>query len=260
MKRLALGLLVLLAAGSVFAQSPFDGTWMTKLDTAKLPTKPDKYVLNNNMYECLTCVPKVSVKADGSDQKVTGHPYFDTIAVKVMNASSVEFTQKKAGKVMYTDTATISSDGNMLSDKFTDTTGTQPVTGEVTSKRVAPAPSGAHALSGSWRPDKVNSISNNGLTITYQGTENGLKMSDQNGNSYDAKFDGKEYPINGDPGQTMVMLKRVGNDTIEETDKRDGKIVGVFRMTVSKDGKTIGAEYNDKLHGTKTSFTMEKQS
>ena len=126
MKKLVF-VMTLLASGLLFAQSPFDGTWMTKLDTAKLPTKPDKYVLNNNMYECLTCVPKVSVKADGSDQKVTGHPYFDTIAVKVANASSVEFTQKKAGKVMYTDTATISSDGNMLSDKFNDTSGTQPV-------------------------------------------------------------------------------------------------------------------------------------
>ena len=252
--------MTLLASGVLCAQSPFDGTWMTKLDTAKLPTKPDKYVLNKNMYECLTCVPKVSVKADGTDQKVTGHPYFDTIAIKVVDASSVEFTQKKAGKVMYTDTASISSDGNMLSDKFTDTSGTQPVTGEVTSKRVASGPSGSHALSGSWRQDKVNNVSNNGLTITYQGTENGLKMSDQNGNSYDAKFDGQEYPINGDPGQTMVVLKRVGNDTIEETDKRDGKIVGIFRMTVSKDGKTIDAEYNDKQHGTKTTFTMEKQS
>lgn len=262
MKRLVL--VLLLASGFLYAQSPFDGTWMTKLDTAKLPTKPDKYVLNNNMYECLTCVPKVSVKADATDQKVTGHPYFDTIAVKVVNASSVEITQKKAGKVMYTDTATISSDGNTLSDKFTDTSGTQPVTGEVTSKRVSSGPSGSHALSGSWRQDKVNSVSSNGLTITYQGTdqgtENGLKMSDQNGNSYDAKFDGKEYPISGDPGQTMVMLKRVGNDTIEETDKREGKVVGIFRMTVSKDGKTIDAEYIDKQHGTKTSFTMEKQS
>jgi hypothetical protein len=252
--------MTLLASGVLFAQTPFDGTWMTKLDTAKFPTKPDKYSLSNNMYECLTCVPKVSVKADGSDQKVTGHPYFDTIAVKVMNASSVEIIQKKDGKVMYTDTATISSDGNTLDDKFTDTTGTQPVTGEVTSKRVAPGPSGAHALSGSWRTEKVDSVSDNGLTITYQGTENGLKMSDQNGNSYDAKFDGKEYPINGDPGHTMVSLKRVGNDTIEETDKRDGKVVGVFRITVSADGKSIAAEYNDKQHGTKTSFTMEKKS
>jgi hypothetical protein len=51
-------------------------------------------------------------------------------------------------------------------------------------------------------------------------TADGLKMSDPNGNSYDAKFDGKDDPIQGDPGHTMVSLKRIGNDTIEETDWR----------------------------------------
>jgi hypothetical protein len=259
MKKMLLGM-ALLASATLFAQSPFDGTWMTKLDTAKLPTKPDKYSLSNNKYECLTCVPKVAVKADGTDQKVTGHPYYDTVAVKVVNASSVEIIEKKDGKVMYTDTETVSADGNMLNDKFTDNTGTQPVTGEATSKRVSPAPAGSHALSGAWRTEKIDNVSNNGLTVTYQGTADGLKMSDPNGNSYDAKFDGKEYPINGDPGHTMVSLKRIGDDTIEETDKRDGKIVGVYRMTVSSDGKTIKAEYNDKLRGTTTAFTMEKQS
>jgi hypothetical protein len=259
MKKLLLGLM-LLASATLFAQSPFDGTWLTKLDTAKLPTKPDKYSLNNNMYECLTCVPKVSVKADGTDQKVTGHPYFDTISVHIVNASSVEIIQKKDGKVMYTDTETVSADGNTLNDKFADTTGTQPVTGEITSKRVAPGAAGLHAVSGSWQQEKINSVSSNGLTVTYQETADGLKMSDPNGNSYDAKFDGKDYPINGDPGHTMVSLKRIGDDTIEETDKREGKIVGVFRMTVSKDGKSIHGEYTDKQRGTTTTFTMEKQT
>jgi hypothetical protein len=259
MKKLLFALM-LLASGALFAQSPFDGTWMTKLDTAKLPTKPDKYTLSNNIYECLTCVPKVSVKADGTDQKVTGHPYFDTMAVTVVNASSVEIVEKKDGKVMYTDTETVSSDGNALNDKFADTTGTQPVTGEATAKRVAPGPAGSHAVSGSWRTEKINSVSNNGLTVTYHATADGLKMSDLNGNSYDAKFDGKDYPIQGDPGHTMVSLKRIGDDTIEETDKREEKVVGVSRMTVSKDGKSIQVEYTDKQRGAKTTFTMEKQS
>jgi hypothetical protein len=58
----------------------------------------------------------------------------------------------------------------------------------------------------------------------------------------------------------MVTLKRIGDRTIEGTDKRDGKIVAVYRMTVSPDGKLIHAEYHDKQHGTTTSFTMEKQS
>lgn len=252
--------LMLLASATLFAQSPFDGTWLTKLDTAKLPAKPDQYSLSNNMYECLTCVPKIAVKADGTDQKVTGHPYYDTVAVHVVNASSLEIIEKKDGKVMYMDTQTVSPDGKTLNEKVTDTTGTQPVKVEATSTRVKPGPAGSHAVSGSWRAEKFNSVSTNGLTVTYQGTADGLKMSDPNGNSYDAKFDGKDYPIQGDPGHTMVSLKRIGDRTIEETDKRDGKVVGVYRMTVSSDGKSIHAEYNDKERGTTTTFTMEKQS
>jgi len=102
-------------------------------------------------------------------------------------------------------------------------------------------------------------MSSNGLTVKYQGTADGLKMSDLNGNSYDAKFDGKDSPINGDPGHTMVSLKRIGKDTIEEIDKRDGKVGSVYRITVSADGKTINAEYQDKEHDTTMTFTMEKQ-
>jgi hypothetical protein len=105
----------------------------------------------------------------------------------------------------------------------------------------------------------VDTVSSNGLTVTYKGSADGLKMSDPNGYSYDAKFDGKEYPTQGDPGHTMVTLKRIGNDTIEETDKRDGKVVGIYKMTVSSDGKSIKAEYNDKQRDTTTAFTMEKQ-
>ena len=259
MKKLLLAA-VLMASATVFAQGPFDGTWVTKLDTAKLPTKPDKYSLSNNMYECLSCVPKYAVKADGTDQKVTGHAYYDTVAVKVVNASSIEIITKKDGKTMFTGTRTVSPDGNTLNEKFTDTAEAKPVTGEIISTRVSPGAAGSHAIAGAWRTSKVDTVSSNGLTVTYQGTNDGLKMSDPNGESYDAKFDGKDYPIEGDPGHTMVSLKRIGADTIEETDKRDGKVVGVSRMTVSKDGKSIQVEYNDKQQGTTTSFTMEKQS
>ena len=259
MKRLLLAA-VLLASATLFAQSPFDGIWMTKLDTAKFSTKPEKYSLSNNMYECLTCVPKVAVKADGNDQKVTGHPYYDTIAVKVVNASAVEIIEKKDGKVTFTDAETVSSDGNTLNEKFTDTTEAKPVTGEVTSTRVSPGAEGSHAVSGAWRTSKVDSISNNGLTVTYQSTADGLKMADPNGASYDAKFDGKDYPVEGDSGHTMVSLKRIAANTIEETDKREGKVVGISRMTVSTDGKSIHVDYTDKLRGTKTMYDMEKQS
>ena len=121
-------------------------------------------------------------------------------------------------------------------------------------------PAGSHALSGSWRTEKFNSVSSNGLTVTFQSTANGLRMSDQNGRTYNAKFDGNDYPILGDPGHTKVWLQRIGTRVIVETDGRGGKVVGVLRMTVSIDGNSINVEYTDKERGTTTTYTMERQS
>jgi len=261
MKKLLLALMLFLPV-LLYAQSPFDGTWVTNLNTAQLPSKPEVYAVEKGMYSCPTCVPKVDIKADGTDQKVAVSHYFDTASVKVVDAASIEIINKKDGKTVYTETDKVSPDGNSLSEKFSDQTqgNPEPVTGEVVMTRVSKGASGSHAVSGSWRAQKVSDVSKNGLTITLQATDRGLKMSTPTGQSYDAMFDGKEYPVQGDPGKTVVTLKKIGKDTIEETDKRDGKIVSVFRMTVSKDGKSINAVVDDKERGTKTTFTMQKQA
>jgi len=80
-----------------------------------------------------------------------------------------------------------------------------------------------------------------------------------NGESYDAKFDGNEYPLAGDSGNTVVSLKRIGSDTIEEIDKRDGKVTDIIRSTVSGDGKTIHVVDNDPVHETRMSYLLDKQ-
>jgi hypothetical protein len=262
MKKLLLLVLVLLVSALMWAQSPFDGTWVTKLDTAQLPQKPEVYAVQKGMYSCSTCVPAIDVKADGSDQSVSGSHYFDTISIHIVNASSLEITSKKGSKSVYKETDTVSPDGNTLTEKFSDQTSgnPEPVTGEEVYRRVSNGPAGSHAVSGSWRAEKFTNLSSNGLSLTYQGTADGLKMSNLTGQSYDAKFDGKEYPMQGDPGHTMVTLKRIDANTVEETDKRDGKVVGIFHVKVAKDGKSIDAVFEDKERDTKTSFTMHKQS
>ena len=78
------------------------------------------------------------------------------------------------------------------------------------------------------------------------------------GQSYEAKLDEKDAPYKGDPGTTSVSLKRIG-DSIEETDKRDGKVMSVAKMTVSKDGKTMTIDVDDKLNGTTATYIAEKQ-
>ena len=70
---------------------------------------------------------------------------------------------------------------------------------------------------------------------------------------------GKDYPYKGDPGTTSVVLKKVDANTIEETDKRNGKVISVTRMTVAPDGKSLKMETQDKVHNATVSSTAEKQ-
>jgi hypothetical protein len=49
MKRL-LFVLALVAPAMLFAQTPFDGTWMTRPVTAQFPKQPNSYLLNKGMY------------------------------------------------------------------------------------------------------------------------------------------------------------------------------------------------------------------
>lgn len=84
-------------------------------------------------------------------------------------------------------------------------------------------------------------------------------MHDGQGDSYDAKFDGKDYPYNGDPGTTSVSLKKIDDNTIEESDKRNGKVITIWRMTVDPDGRTMKLAIQDKIHNSTLSFTATKQ-
>ncbi len=89
----------------LFAQSPFDGTWKTNMAESKLSQKPYVFSVNNGMYDCESCAPKINVKADGQDQPVTGQTY-DTIAVQVVDANTIHVTGKKAGKTEFEQTRT----------------------------------------------------------------------------------------------------------------------------------------------------------
>ncbi|HUI83657.1 MAG TPA: hypothetical protein VL240_05505 [Candidatus Binatia bacterium] len=250
-------LLPLLAA----AQSPFDGTWKVDMSKVDWPSKPDVYLLQNGMYQCKTCSPPIKVKADGTDQQVTGHPYYNTIAIKVVSDHEIEETDKKDGKTVATSRMMVSPDGNTLTFQFNDSSNTNaaPVTGKGEATRVAKGPAGSNAISGSWRTTKMENISENGITWNYKVNGDELTMTTPTGQSYTAKMDGTEAPMKGDPGVTAVSVKKMGDNTIEETDKRAGKVIGVMKATVGPDGKTMNLSYDDELVTRTTSYTATKQ-
>lgn len=243
----------------LFGQSAFNGTWRLNPQSGQFSGKPFSMSLQNGTYRCDSCVPAVDIKADGKDHKRTGSPYSDAISARAVDDHTIEVTTKKDGKVVGTSKDTVSGDGNSLTSEWTFLANGQEGHGKTVFTRTASAPAGAHKASGSWKQEKFEDPSSNITTVTFQATDDGLNMSDPLGDSYSAKFDGKDYPYKGDPGTTSVSLKKIDANTIEETDKRDGKVTSVSRMTVSPDGQTMTMEINDTLHGTTSKYEAKKQ-
>jgi hypothetical protein len=245
--------------GLAAAASPVDGTWIWDASNAKLPDRPDVYLLVKDQYDCKSCVPPISAKADGADHPVVGHPYSDAIAVTIVNPHVVKATYKKEGQITGLETLTIADDGNALRDAYEDHTESTAISSVLAYERIAPAPAGAHALSGSWRATKFESVSDNGSTFMLNMTKDGMSWKDMNGVGYDAKFDGKDYPMMGDMAHTMVSVKRLSDHSFEETDKRDSKVESVLRMTVSADGKTAQYTLEDRRRHATSSGTLHKK-
>ena len=74
-----------------------------------------------------------------------------------------------------------------------------------------------------------------------------------------AKIDGMDYPVKGAYAYNTVSLKRISANTIEETDKRDGTVVEVAKMTVAPGGKKMTIVEDSKLTGRTSTFIAEKQ-
>ena len=258
MKATSLLLLALcLFSSDARSQSPFDGTWI--IDTGKNENLASEKPRVLSVADGVFREGDRQIKADGSDQKVPATGYWDTVSVRIVDDRTVEVISKKAGKPMFSETDTLSADGNTLTQVVKDTTEAEAVTFESDSRRIAPAPVGAHALSGSWQVFKL-SRSENSTVIKYKCTSEGFTAETRLGEKLEAKFDGKLYEMQDDPGHTMVSVKLINPYTVEQTNVRDGKIVFVVTLEVTPDGKTIHATSKSKEDGRVKTWTLHKQS
>jgi hypothetical protein len=248
----ALLILLLLAPGAL-GQSPFDGTWV--LDPP-IPQKPIVHSLVQGVFHSSDWAD-VEVTADGLDHKVIEGDYWDTLNVRVVDARTVQIMAKMAGKTMFTELASVSPDGTTLTQQIKDTTQAETVTTETLAHRIEKAPPDAHLISGSWHAYQVNR-SNNGSLITYKCTSEGFSGATPLGEKFAAKFDGKFYPVEDDPGHTLVAAKLLNPSSVELTHKRKDKIVSAARLTVAPDGKTLHVVFENKDAGTTTAFDFHR--
>ncbi|HYK90032.1 MAG TPA: hypothetical protein VE398_14755 [Acidobacteriota bacterium] len=60
----------------------------------------------------------------------------------------------------------------------------------------------------------------------------------------DAKFDGKDYPVNGSPYADTVSYQRVNRFTIKGVGKKAGRVIMNETVVVSPDNKTMTGTYS----------------
>jgi hypothetical protein len=103
---------------------------------------------------------------------------------------------------------------------------------------------------GTWKLDEAKSKIPAGFvknsTVVYAADGDNVKVT-TDGTTGDGKplhtdwtgkFDGKEYPLTGDPTADSRSYKQINEHTLELTNKKSGKVTTSGRVVVSANGKT----------------------
>jgi hypothetical protein len=120
---------VVLAAGTEVgtwklnvAKSKYSPGPAPKSNTAKIEAWGDdgyKLTSNGTDAEGKPTHIEYAVKFDGKDVAIKGSPNSDTISAKRIDASTIETTSKKAGKVVMTIRSTVAKDGKTRTSVYT---------------------------------------------------------------------------------------------------------------------------------------------
>jgi len=114
-------------------------------------------------------------------------------------------------------------------------------------------------LSGTWKMNPAKSKYSPGpapkeVTVKVEADEKGIKIdakgTEADGTAihveYNAKFDGKDYPVTGVGYADTVMAERIDANTVKTTMKKGGQVVMTVTAVVSKDGKTRTSTFTGK--------------
>jgi hypothetical protein len=112
------------------------------------------------------------------------------------------------------------------------------------SSRISVGSAGSHLISGSWRATDAE-VSNHAEDTIFKVNGNLLEMSDRMGRSFSAKLDGTEAPYKGSDGFTSVTLKKIDDHTIEESDRRGGKVVKISLWSIGDGDVTMRVRFDN---------------
>ena len=127
---------------------------------------------------------------------------------------------------------------------------------------------------GTWKLNEAKSKfppgASKNTTVVYEAAGDNLKATvdgvDGSGkpthSEWTGKFDGKDYPVTGDPASDTRSLKKIDARTFDLTAKKDGKVTVTGRIVVSADGKsrTLTTNWTDSMgKKVKSTAVYDKQ-
>ena len=121
---------------------------------------------------------------------------------------------------------------------------------------------------GTWKLNEAKSKfpagASKNTTVVYETAGDSVKVTvdgvDGDGkpthNEWTGKFDGKDYPLTGDPMSDTRSYKKIDDRTTELTNKKGGKVTVTGRIVISADGKsrTVTVSGTD-AKGTKVKYS-----
>ena len=107
-----------------------------------------------------------------------------------------------------------------------------------------------NANMGTWKlnegKSKLSAGAPKNTTVVYEAAGDSVKVTvdgvDAAGkpthNEWTGKFDGKDYPVTGDPASDTRAYKEVDDHNLDMTVKKGDKVTMTGKISVSKDGKS----------------------
>ena len=233
--------LLLAASGAARAAGPFDGLWVDDLATQVDPGHADVYLVQAGKYRCDSCIPPRAYPADGRARPVPGDP--DTVSESVAVTGPRSILTRIVGADMVRETTmTVAPDDRTATYVSLDRWPGRAdlLKTEFLARRIAPAPAGAHPVSGSWEGVRYVDVPIPYRSVEFRQDGDRLTRSTFRHGHYTAVLGGPPVPLLGAAEDRLTVAVRQADPlTLVETVFDGGKPATERTYRLSQGGKAL---------------------
>jgi len=235
MQKFALLFFGLLFAAQLGTADPRIGSWALISAQSSLdpPNKLTITRVHEEVHVVISGETHIDFKAklNGPEGSVPGNAAFNQIELRRIDKHQVEIKEKKDGALVATIRDRVSSDGNELTSRTSQSGHADTIT---VWKRSGGKKSATDPFAGEWSEDLSKTRLRQGMALKIEADGNGgVRFSGDF--SYSARFDGKEYDLKNSRNDT-VTLQLIDAHTVDSIYRRGDEITQKDRWVVSADG------------------------